>query len=187
MRFPLVLRISAGFALFACFLAIGARWMSAESPDSTAISNLLAQAKSQAVVAENDAAILESYTHPGSAWETHAAQLRTIAEHVNALAETVKQLNGLREEGSPWQQEAIFQINPLLRHQVDQINATIKHLNDNKDRIHMPAYRNYTAAGHELATRTATAVSDFVEYGKARSKAGSLEQELELPSSGTGK
>jgi hypothetical protein len=47
----------------------------------------------------------------------------------------------------------------------------------------MKPYRDYTEASHELATSTATTISDFVEYSKAKHKVGALEQKLEIPSS----
>jgi hypothetical protein len=68
----------------------------------------------------------------------------------------------------------------------DQLSATIKHLNDHKGEIHLQRYRDYIEASYELASRTAGLISDLVGYGKAKSKATSLEQKLELPSSTSG-
>ena len=51
----------------------------------------------------------------------------------------------------------------------------------------MQAYRDYTKANYELADKTAKMISDFVEYGKAKTKAEAFEQKLELPASGAGR
>jgi hypothetical protein len=184
MKSRWMFRISGGLATLALLLAIGSPFMAAQTTDSAAISKLLSEAKSDAVLAEDHAATLESYTHSQLAWQTHASALESMKEHVNNLGKVVKQLNDLRAEGSPWQQEAIDRINPLLRNMADQLTATINHLNDNKGRIQMQAYRDYTHANYDLAARTATVISDFMEYGKAKATAESLEQKLELPAPG---
>ncbi len=178
-------RISVSLIALAFMLATASKYMAAQTTDSTELTSLLSDAKSEAVLVEQDAEKLDSYTNSRLAWQTHATQLNSMKEHVNKLGEITKQLNDMSGQGSPWQQEAISRINPLLRNMADQLTTTIKHLNDNKDRIHMQAYRDYTRANYELASRTATVIGDFVEYGKARSKAESLEQKLELPATGT--
>ncbi|HVJ08133.1 MAG TPA: hypothetical protein VM554_07100 [Acidisarcina sp.] len=186
MKSRWIIRISAGFVAVMFLLFMGWRFTSAQTTDSAAVSQLLADARTQARLAEDDAAMLESFTTSGVSWQTHSSQLNSMKEHVNDLGKTVKQLNDIRGEGSPWQQEAIDRINPLLRHMADQLTTTINHLNNNQSRVGLPPYRDYTTANHELASRTAATINDFVEYGKAKAKAQSLEQKLELPSSGTG-
>jgi hypothetical protein len=109
-----------------------------------------------------------------------------MRKHVNDLGRTVKSLNDAKAEGSPWQQEAIDRIDPLLQQMADQLSTTIKHLNDHKNQIHFQNYRDYTAANYELASRTAGMISDFVDYGKAKAKAESLERKLELLGSASG-
>ncbi len=107
-----------------------------------------------------------------------------MKDHVNNLINDYNQLGTLRAEGSPWQQEAIDRIDPLLRSMADHLNATIQHLNENQNRIQMPPYRDYVHANWELINRTHNLIADFVDYGDAKIKADSLEQKLELPVSG---
>jgi hypothetical protein len=171
------------FSLVALALALatGSSIGFAQTADSEQISNLLSQAKNHAVLAEDDAATLESYTGSTSHWRAHAAQLNRIREHVNELGQLNKQLSDLRAEGSPWQQQAIDQIDPRLREMADLLTATIEHLNDNKDRVHMQPFRDYVKANAELTSKLARLISDFVDYDEAKSKAESLDQKLELP------
>jgi hypothetical protein len=169
---------SVGVALL---LAIGSPLAKAQASDSAEISKLLADAKMHAALAEYDSDTLLTFTNSEIPWEAHAAQIRVISEHVNDLAKVVKQLNEARGHGSPWQQVAIERINPLLRNMADNLNATIKELNDHKDRIQMPEYREYLRANSDLANRTSTVISDFVEYSRAGSRSESLQQKLELP------
>lgn len=167
-------------AVLALTFAFGSRTMPAQSPDSEEVSNLLAQAKSHAVQAEDDAATLDSYAHSKLSWKSHDAKLNQIREHVNALGKVSKELVDNRSTGSPWQQKAVDQIDPLLREMANILTVTIQHLNENPTRVHMPEYREYAHANYEVANKLAGMVRDFVEYDEAHSRAESLEARLEL-------
>ena len=154
---------------------------SAQNPDSKAISDLLLQARQHAVLAEDDAVTLASYTRSKLSWESHAQRLREMNDHTNDLISEVNQLNSLRDQGSPWQQHAIDQITPLLREMSDTLTATIRHLNENQSRVHMPQYEEYANSSSEVMTRTAKLITDLVEFDQARAKAKGLEKSLNLP------
>jgi hypothetical protein len=181
MKFQSIFRNLSGLVALALALVMGATIGFAQTADSEQISNLLKQAKRHAVLAEDDAAKLESYTTSKVSWQLHAAQLHRIREHINELGQLNKQLTDLRGKGSPWQQKAIDQIDPQLREMADLLTATIKHLNDNQDRVHMQPFRDYVKANAELTSRIASMIDDFVDYDEAKLKANSLEQRLELP------
>ncbi len=185
MKTPIITRFCTGLAALALIVtfALASSTARAQTKDSEDISKYLSEAKTHAVLAEDDAATLDAYANSNISWESHAARLENMREHVNNLGKTVKELTDLRAEGSPWQQEAIDRINPLLRSMADQLSATINHLSNNKERIHMQAYRDYVRANSELASRTASVIKDLVDYGKAKSRAESLETKLELPAS----
>lgn len=170
-----------GSLLFVLLFALGGRLAAAQTADSAHINQLLDEAKSHAVLARDDADMLHSYTMARLSWESHAARLELMRGHVNELGKVEQELRDARPEGSPWQQEAIDRINPLLTNMAATLTSTIDHLNKNQNRIHLQAYRDYTRANYELASETATVISDFVSYGKAKSKAESLEKKLELP------
>lgn len=170
-------------AALALIFAMGSRMMPAQAADSEAVSKLLEQAKSEAFQAEDDAATLDAFFRSRLTWQSHVGKLNEIAEHINALGKMSKELTDQRAMGSPWQQKAIDQIDPLLREMADLLTATIKHGNERPSRLHMPAYRNYVHANYELASKTAGMIRDFVDYDEAQSKAQSLEAKLDLPTS----
>jgi DNA repair ATPase RecN len=186
MKSQSIFRVSGGLAAFALLLAMASPFAATQTADSEQISKLLSEAKSHAVLADDDAATLESFTNSQFSWKTHAATLVAMKGHINELGKVSKQLNDLRDQASPWQHLAINQIDPLLRDMATQLTATINHLNDNPSRIHLQPYRNYAHANHDLASRTAEVISDLVEYDKAKSKTESLEQNLELPAANKG-
>lgn len=154
----------------------------AQKADSKAINELLKVAEDHAILANNDAETLESYTRASSiSRQSHAQRLSGIKEHANNLIEDFNQLNSLRGEASPWQQEAIDRVNPLLQEIATHLTNTINHFNDNKQRLNMPAFRDYVKANHEYMNKASRLISDFVEYGETKAKANALEATLELP------
>jgi hypothetical protein len=161
-------------------LALVPIFAQAQKPDSTAISDLLREAESHAVLAQQDAETLESYAHSTVSSETHANRLTLIRDHANDLIKDFNQLSSMRGEGSPWQQEAIDRVNPLLHEMADNLSATIDHFKDNKARTQMPPFREYVKANRDLMGRTSQLISDFVQYGETRAKKLALEKTLEL-------
>ncbi len=186
MKAQSIHRTLMGIAAIALVLLIGSPYVAAQKADSEEISNLLTQSKTHAVQAEDDSATLESFTRSGLEWRSHAAKLDQIKTHVNEIGKLLKQMSDLNAEGSPWQQEAIRQIDPLLRSMADNLTSTIDHLNKNQNKVHLPPYRDYVHANYEFASRTAEMIKDFVDYDKAKAKADALEQKLELPVSDQG-
>ncbi len=185
MKLSKMVRFFGGLAAIALLSAATSSRMMAQSKDSAKISKLLVEARSYAVQAEDHADTLKSYTTSGLSWQSHAIQLNEMKEHVNDMGKVIANLNNARPEGSPWQQDAIDRINPLLRDLADQLSTTIKHLNDHQSQIKQGPYRDYTSANYDLASRIATLISDIVEYDKAKSKAQAEERKLELPTSGS--
>jgi hypothetical protein len=181
MNFRIVFKLTSGLASIALLFAMGSTLAMAQTKDSAEITKLLANAKVHAALAEYDSDTLYTFVDSPMAWESHAAQLRIISEHLNDLEKVVGQLNDLRGKGSPWQQVAIERINPLLRDMADNLNAAIKELKDHKERIQTPEYRDYLRANADLANRTATVISDFVEYSRAGAQSERLQKKLALP------
>jgi hypothetical protein len=165
-------------------LAMSPLLLVAQVKGSVEISRMFSQAKADAGSAEDDVEVLEAFTASELPSQTYAAHLDVMREHVNDLEKLIRQLDGLRPEGSPSQQEAIDRINPMLRNLADQLTFTIKRLKDNKNQVHMESYRDYAHANYDLASRTADLISDFVEYGKAKARFESLENKLKVPPTG---
>lgn len=167
-------------------LAISAMLMSAaalaaQNSDSAKITALLQHAKDHAVRANLDAEQIEGYTRSQVDWRAHSDQLNRMREDFNELAKDAAALTAARDEGSAWQQEAIDDVNPLLRSMADHLTAMIQHLGDNQNRVHMPPYVDYAKANYELSNRLHRMISDYVDYAEAKAKAEALEQKLVAP------
>jgi hypothetical protein len=159
--------------------------LAAQNPDSAAVSRLMDQVRSHAALADNDAATLESYTRSKLSAQTHATQINQMREHVNNLINDANELKSMRDEASPWQQEAIDRIDQILPVMAAHLTAVIEHFNDNRVQIHMQPYRDYVVANQQMIGKAHQMISDLVEYGEARAKADTLERELELTAPST--
>ncbi|MFP5230299.1 MAG: hypothetical protein ACLGXA_22010 [Acidobacteriota bacterium] len=167
-------------------MLLGGSCMMAQPTDSARINDLLQQAKERALQANRDAELIESYTRSKTSWVSHSRSLNSMKEHINNMGKTLAELNSYKMEASPWQQEAIRDVDPLLRSMADHLTVMINHLNDNQDKVHMPAYVDYTKANLDLSARMLSMIEDYVDYSESKAKADDLEKKLELPTSGAG-
>jgi hypothetical protein len=169
-------------AALAALLFSSCAIVSAQNADSKKIAELFSEVKLHASHAEDDAQKLESFTRsPSISWQGHAAQLSLIRQHVNDLLSDYNEMARLRDEGSPWQQEAIDQLRPVLKGMADHLKATVDHQRENPTRVKMPPWVEYVRGNSEYATKASALIHDLVDYGAARSAADSLEQQLKLP------
>lgn len=173
-------RTMMALSALALMLFLGTARGSAQTQDSEQITQLLNEAKSHALDAESDAATLEAYTRSGLNWKSHAGKLNSMKVHVNELGKVAAEMSALEQEGSPWQQQAIRQVMPLLKEMAGNLTITIQHLNENQAHTRMSTFREYAGTNYELAKRTSDLIRDFVDYDEARSTAESLEQKLEI-------
>ena len=106
-----------------------------------------------------------------------------MRDHVNSLGKLARQLEDSRNSVSPWQQQAIDRMLPLLRDLATNTTAAINHLNKNKERPTTGNYKEYLNENAETARELSNTISNFVKYGETRAKMEKLEQEIEVASS----
>ena len=167
----------ATLAFFAGSFIVPAALKAEDSPE---ITSLLAEAKAEAVALKTDAAGMESFTRSTSSWQTYGIQLSAIREHVNNSGKLLTKLKSAEASGSPWQQTAIKRIEPLLKEMADNTTTTIKYLNDNPGKVHLPEFTDYVKANYELATDLDALIGDFVNFGSDEEKYKNLGSKLEV-------
>lgn len=180
-RTPLPLALAL---LVAAYFAISPTAKAADTPvgDSEEVSRLLSDVKAEAHELERDAEDLNMFMRSSLTWESHTTKLNQIREHVNKAGRLLTELNEVRNEASPWQQKAIDEIYPLLKELADNTQATINHLSDNKDRIHVGStFKDYVVANYDLAKELAALVTDYVDYGKHEAEFQRLQDKLQVP------
>ncbi|HUX43888.1 MAG TPA: hypothetical protein VMV57_03975 [Terracidiphilus sp.] len=177
--FPKFLKTVRNLALVT-FLMPFASLLAAQTTDSPEINELLKQIKTHAALADRDGEKLLSYTNSKIPWQAHASRLTQIKVHANNLIEDFNQMSALRDQGSEWQQDVIDQIGPRLQTMSSHLSATIEHLNGNQNRLALPEYRDYVRTNSEFLHNTYRMISDYLDYGEAKSKADMLEKRLAL-------
>ncbi len=166
--------------LVAGFLAGSSTVRAADVPDSEQVSKLLSEAKTMAFQVKEDAVTMESYTRMNVSWESHAAAINQITEHLNALGRQVTKLNAAKGSASPWQRTAIDRIQPYLDELGGYTAAVVDHLNGTP-RHNLAEYKDYLEANADYATDLAAVISDFVNYGNAKQRLERLTTKIEAP------
>jgi len=155
----------------------------AQKQENPQVTQLLAEARDEAAQLSRDADEMESLIRSDVSWQSHAAMLETVKDHVNELGRIAAQLEQKRDSASQWQQQAIDRMLPVLKELAANTSAAIKHLNENKGRpLETSSYPQYLKENAESAHNLADMVSSFVKYGDSRAKVEKLEQKLEIAS-----
>jgi hypothetical protein len=153
------------------------------SKDSKEVSELLSDIKSEAVQLKHDAAELQSFTKSKLSWESHTTKVLEIKDHVNNSGSLLRKLDTARGSASPWQQQAIDEITPLLKELAAGVTSTIEHLNQKPALLHTGPYAEYLSANYEHARSLAELISDYVEYGASKAKSEELASKLDVKGS----
>ena len=176
LHFAIVSAVLLSMAMLAVPIV---RAQSAENPE---VTRLLADARDEAAVLSRDADDMESLIRTDVSWQSHAAMLDRIKEHINNLGRTAQKLEESRSSASPWQQQAIDRMLPLLKELAANTRAAINHLNENRLRPTTGNYPEYLKENTETAHQLSDMISSFVKYGETRANLERLEQRLEVAS-----
>jgi len=174
-------RFSLGLLLVALPFATSTLYGAQTSKDSKEVSSILADVKTEATQLRHDADELKAFTHSTLSWQSHASKVEEIKRHVNNAGQSLSKLDSARGSASPWQQQAIDRIGPLLKELASNVTSTIEHLNQKPKLLQTGPYVDYAAANYDLASDLAELISDYVEYGKSKAKAEELAAKLEVP------
>ena len=178
-NYSLIRRSSLALSLVAIGFAVSPVW--GGSKDSKEVSGLLADVKTEAIQLRHDADELKSFTHSSLSWESHTRKVEEIKGHVNNAGELLSKLENAKGEASPWQQQAIDRITPMLKELASNTTATIEHLNQRPKLLHTSPYADYVDANYEVASSLEELISDYVDYGKSKARSEELTSKLEVP------
>lgn len=148
------------------------------SKDSKEVSELLSDVKSEAIQLNHDADELQLFMQSDFSRETQVRKLAQVREHINAAGGLLQKLENLRHAASPWQEQAIDRITPLLKELASSVTSTIEHLNEKPNELRTSPYMEYVAANYDMACKITELISDYVEYGKSKAKAEELGAKL---------
>jgi NTP pyrophosphatase (non-canonical NTP hydrolase) len=150
-------------------------------PPNAEVAAELDAARNQAYELARDADDMTSLLHSDVSWQTHAEMLNRIRDHVNNMGKIVEKLESERDEASPWQQQAIDRMIPLLKEIASNTTAAIEHLNQNHVRPVSDDYKDYLQENADTAHELADMISSFVQYDRTRTKLEKLQDKIEAP------
>jgi len=179
---PRVVHRLLAIAIFAsmALLPSVARSVSRKPPNAEVATQLDA-AKDEAFELARDADDMTSLLRNDVSWQSHADMLNRIKDHVNNMGKILEKLQSERDEASPWQQQAIDRMAPLLREIANNTTAAIEHLNQNQLRPVSGDYKDYLQENAETSHSLADMISSFEKYGRTRSKLEELQDKIEAP------
>ena len=151
-------------------------------PANAEVAAQLDAAKAEASELARDADDMTALLHSDTNWQSHADTLNRIAEHVNNMGKILEKLQSERDEASPWQQQAIDRMVPLLKDIAANTTAAIEHLNKNQSRPVSGDYKNYLEQNADTAHELADTISAFDKYARTRARLEELQDKIESPS-----
>jgi hypothetical protein len=149
-----------------------------KNAENADVQDLLYQAREEAVGLDRDADEMQTLVRSDFDWRTHADYLERVKEHINRLGAITQKLEAERDKASPWQQETIDRVVPLLRELATNTTNAINHLNQNQIRPVSGDYPTWLHENANTAHELATIISDTIEYGRARTRLQQLEEQL---------
>lgn len=167
------------FAMLFGSVSVQRAW-AVRNTESSAVQDLLFQAREEAVGLDVDAGQTETLVRSDMDWQTHAAYLASVAEHVNRLSAIIEKLQTERENGSQSQLEAIDRVTPMLREIAANTTNAINYLNKNQTRPLVGEYATWLRENAVSAHELAQLISATVEYGQTKSKLESLAAQLQV-------
>lgn len=168
-----------GFLVLSSSL-LSSRAFAVQKEESAGVQDLLYQARQESVGLDQDADQMEMLVRSDLDWQTHATALEAVEVHVNRLGEITAKLQAERENASPWQQQTIDRVVPMLREIATNTTNAITHLNQNQSRPVSGDYPTWLRANAETAHELAQLISDTIEYGQTRSRLEKLAAELQI-------
>lgn len=159
---------TAGVALLVAGFLGAPRAAKADGVDSLQRMKLLADAKTMAVQAKEDAATMQAFGQLDIKWEAHAGAVAKMREHVVAMNEQVAQLNAAEATAEPWEQGVIQRIEPYMTALAADNEAAMDKFDEHPSLFGTRASNAYLEANVDSATHLSALVVNFVENGTLR-------------------
>lgn len=113
-------------------------------------------------------------------WQSHAAYLDRVKGHINSVGENIAELQRIRGDVLPWQQQAITEVTSHAAQVAASTQAAILHLRENQNYLFAPEYTDHLTTIADRSEDMKQTVDKFLDYEKTLEKLQRLQKELEL-------
>lgn len=123
---------------------------------------------------------LESYTRQPHlvGWQSHSNELMHIRDLVNSKGKALERLKELRADALPWQQRSIDHIYPVLKSLAGETTEAIKHLNENRNYLFAPTYKEAIGNIYIHADELRDMIALKLDYAEAHARLAELEAQM---------
>ncbi|MGA8598840.1 MAG: hypothetical protein WB676_29325 [Bryobacteraceae bacterium] len=142
------------------------------------VTDLLKQVRASAAELSKDGDQLTGLMRSNVSRASYAASLDRIKSHINKTGDQLAQLEELKNEAAPWQQDAIDRITPLAREIATNTELAINHINEVPNNFYAQSYKDTLQAIADDAKQMKQNVSDFLDMAAAQQKADELQMKL---------
>jgi len=163
-----LIALTVSIALLAVGLLGAPRAAKADGLESLQRMKFLADAKTMAVQAKEDAATMQAFGQLDIKWEAHAGAVAKMREHVMAMNEVVAKLKAGEATAEPWEQGVIERIEPYMTELAADNEAAMDKFDEHPSLFGTQASNAYLEANVDSATHLAALVANFVENGTLR-------------------
>ena len=148
----------------------------ATTPVNSDLNSHMKEAKQASFELRKTAERLHAITRGGGhSWQSHSSYLNTAREDVNQLGRMLNNLEKLKPYGPAAQQIAIEKMRPQLLETANALTSAIELLNDRRNNIQYPGYREAVRTVSERAASLHQNLDAVLDYEAARSRLNSLE------------
>lgn len=155
-------------ALLAAGFLGAPRATKADDENSIQMIKLLADARTMAVQAKDDAVSMGAFKQLNIKWEAHAGAVAKMREHVMAMNKEVAKLKAMEGTAEPWEQGVIDRIEPYMTALAADNEAVMDEFDAYPRLFGMQASSAYLEANANAATHLSGLILNFVENGTLR-------------------
>jgi hypothetical protein len=143
---------------------------------SPQVGRELADFKRTAAEMRREADTLNSYT-PGKqlSWQSHMYRLNTLKDHVNAMGQSLAQLEALKPMANETEALAIEHARPHVVSVAKNLTQAIELLNENRGNVYWGEYGEAVSDVYDHADALHTKLDAILDYEKAKDRLDSLE------------
>jgi hypothetical protein len=98
--------------------------------DSVEVSCLLKEARTSAGRLASATDLFNSYSRSALDWRSHAERAHQVKSEVNALGGHLTDLEALHQQATPWQQQVIAEVRPILLQLAQNTEFVIQHISE---------------------------------------------------------
>jgi hypothetical protein len=166
--FRSVVRAGAVALLLAGVIVAPPTTKAADGANSVQVIKLLADARTMAVQARDDAATLEAFGQLDITWGAHAVSVARMREHVMAMNDEVTDLKAAEGTAEPWEKAVIDRIAPYITTLATDNEAIMDEFDLHPSLFGAPAANVYLEANVDFATHLSALVANLLENGTLR-------------------